>query len=154
MDRQERRGKTRYLVKWKGYTVEENTWKGLENLKDAMEKIEEFEKGRFEEEIQRIRMKKEKKMKLNPEAKEFRRGELPGRYTTKLLYGWDDRKFDKEYLKKLERNWNRWKNNRKEGEKEEYMKKLEENVEWNEKDEKMSKIIWKDEKEVLLKVEP
>ena len=25
LDRQERRGKTRYLVKWKGYTVEENT---------------------------------------------------------------------------------------------------------------------------------
>jgi len=24
-----------------------------------------------------------------------------------LLYGWDDKKFDKEYLKKLERNWNR-----------------------------------------------
>ena len=25
LDRQERRGKTKYLVKWKGYTVEENT---------------------------------------------------------------------------------------------------------------------------------
>ena len=24
LDRQERRGKTKYLVKWKGYTVEEN----------------------------------------------------------------------------------------------------------------------------------
>jgi len=51
LDRQERRGKTRYLVKWKGYTVEENTWEELENLKNAMEKVEEFEKGRFEEEI-------------------------------------------------------------------------------------------------------
>ena len=51
LDRQERRGKTRYLVKWKGYTVEENTWEELENLKNAREKIEEFEKGRFEEEI-------------------------------------------------------------------------------------------------------
>ena len=30
----------RYLVKWKGYTVEENIWKGLENLKNAMEKVE------------------------------------------------------------------------------------------------------------------
>jgi len=70
-------------------------------LKNAIEKIEEFEKGRFEEEIQRIRMKKEKEMKLNPEAEEFRRGELLGRYTAKLLYGWDDKKFDKEYLKKI-----------------------------------------------------
>ena len=87
LDRQERRGKTKYLVKWKGYMVEENTWEGLKNLKNAMEKIEEFEKGRFEEEIQRIRMKKGKEMKLNPEAEEFKRGELPGKYTAKLLYG-------------------------------------------------------------------
>ena len=122
-------------------------------MKNVGEKIKEFEKGRFEEEIRRIRMKG-KEMKLNLEAKEFRRGELPGRYTAKLLYGWDDKKFDKEYLKKLQRNWNRWKNNRKEGEKEEYIKKLEESVEWNEKDKKMSKIIWGDEKEVPLEAEP
>ena len=63
-------------------------------------------------------------MKLNPEAEEFRRGELPGRYIAKLLYGWDDKNFDEEYL---EKNWNKWKNERKEGEKE-YMKKLEESL--------------------------
>ena len=74
-------------MKWKGYTAEENTWEGLENLKNTREKIEEFEKGRFEEEIRRIRVKKERKMKLNPEAEEFRREELPGRYMVKLLYG-------------------------------------------------------------------
>ena len=87
LDRQERRGKTKYLVKWKGYMMEKNTWEGLENLKNAREKIEEFKKGRFEEEIQRIRLKKEKKIKLNPEAKEFKRGELLERYMAKLLYG-------------------------------------------------------------------
>jgi len=38
-------------VKWKGYIAEGNTWEGLENLKNAREKIEEFKKGRFEEEI-------------------------------------------------------------------------------------------------------
>ena len=76
-------------------------------MKNAIEKIEEFEKGRFEEEIQRIKIKKGKEMKLNLEAEEFRRGELPRRYTVKLLYGWDNKKFDKEYLKKLERNWNK-----------------------------------------------
>jgi len=141
LDRQERRGKTKYLVKWKGYTAEGNTWEGLENLKNAGEKIEEFEKGRFEEEIRRIRIKKGKEIKLNPEAEEFRRGELLGRYIAKLLYGWDDKKFDEEYLKKLQKNWNRWKNNRKEGEKEEYIKKLEENLEWNEKDEETSRVI-------------
>ena len=51
LDRQEKRGKTKYLVKWKGYMAEGNTWKGLENLKNTERKIEEFEKGRFEEEI-------------------------------------------------------------------------------------------------------
>jgi len=76
----------RYLVKWKEYTTEKNTWEGLENLKNVMEKIEEFEKGKFEEEIWRIRIKKGKEIKLNLEVKEFRRKELPRRYTAKLLY--------------------------------------------------------------------
>jgi len=91
-------------------------------------KVEEFEKGRFEEEIWRIRIKKGKEMKLNPKAEEFRREELPGRFIAKLLYRWDNKKFEEEYLKKLERNWNRWKNDRKEGEKE-YIRKLEGNLE-------------------------
>jgi len=86
LDRQERRGKTKYLVKWKGYTAEENIWERLENLKNTMKKVEEFEKGRFEEEIQRIQVRKEKEMKLNPEAKEFKREELSERYMVKLLY--------------------------------------------------------------------
>ena len=72
-----------------------------------MEKVEEFEKERFEEEIRRIRLKKGKEIKLNLEAEEFKREELLGRYTAKLLYGWDNKKFDEEYLKKLERSWNR-----------------------------------------------
>ena len=92
-------------------------------------------------------------MRWNPEAEEFKRGELPERYMAKLLYGWDDKKFDEEYLKKLQKNWNRWKNNRKEGEKE-YMKKLEESLEWNEKNEKTSRVIWGDNKEVPLEAEP
>ena len=103
-----------------------------------MKKVEEFEKGRFDEEIQKIQVRKGKGMKLNPEAEEFKREELPGRYMAKLLYGWDDKNFEKEYLKKLEKNWNRWKNDRKEEEKE-YIKKLEESLEWNERDKQMSK---------------
>jgi len=39
------------------------------------------------------------------EEKDFRRGELPGKFMAKMLYRWDDRKFEKEYLRKLERNW-------------------------------------------------
>ena len=51
--------------------AKENTWEGLENLKNVMEKIEEFKKERFEEEIRRIRVKKEKEMKLNLEEKSY-----------------------------------------------------------------------------------
>ena len=32
-----------------------------------------------------------------------------GRFRAKLLYGWDNGKFDREYLKKLEKNWRKWK---------------------------------------------
>jgi len=67
LDRQEKRGKTKYLVKWKGYIAEGNMWEGLENLKNAREKIEEFEKRRFEKEIRRIRLKKGKEIRLNLE---------------------------------------------------------------------------------------
>ena len=39
------------------------------------------------------------------EEKDFRREELLGRYTAKMLYEWDNIKFKKEYLRNLERNW-------------------------------------------------
>ena len=71
-----------------------------------------------------------------------------------MLYGWDDKKFDEEYLKKLQKNWNRWKKDRKDGERTEYIRKLEKSLEWNEKDEEMSRVIWEDKKEVPLEVEP
>jgi len=28
-----------------------------------------------------------------------------GKFTAKMLYGWDDGRFEEEYLRKLERNW-------------------------------------------------
>jgi len=28
---------------------------------------------------------------------------------TKMLYGWNDWKFEDKYLKKLDRNWQKWK---------------------------------------------
>jgi len=65
-----------------------------------MKKVKEFEKERFEEEIQRIKIKKGKEMKLNLELEKFKRGELLEKYMVKLLYGWDDKKFDEEYLEK------------------------------------------------------
>jgi len=51
----------------------------------------------------------EGKTKLNSRVEEFRRMELLGKYMAKLLYGWNDGKFEVEYLRKLERNWQKWK---------------------------------------------
>jgi len=38
------RGKNKYLVCWKGFTTESDTWERRENLRNAKEAIEEFEK--------------------------------------------------------------------------------------------------------------
>ena len=46
-------------------------------------------------------------MKLNLKTNEFKRSELPEKYIARLLFGWNNRKFEDEYLKKLERNWQR-----------------------------------------------
>ena len=51
LDRQERRGKPKYLVRWKGYTAEKDIWKGLENLKNVMDLVMEFKKEIREEEV-------------------------------------------------------------------------------------------------------
>ena len=45
-------------MRWKGYIAKENTWEGLENLKNAMGLVEEFEKEIREEEIQQVEKKK------------------------------------------------------------------------------------------------
>jgi len=38
------RGKEKFLVRWKGYMAEEDIWENRENLKNAKELVEEFEK--------------------------------------------------------------------------------------------------------------
>ena len=78
--------------------AEHDTWKKEEDLGNARKAVEEFE-GRMSTEIR----KQEKLDRI--EEKNFRRGELLGKYIAKILYGWDDGNFEKEYLRKLERNW-------------------------------------------------
>ena len=48
-------------------------------------------------------------MELNSETEKFKRSELPEKYTTRILFGWDNNKFENKYLNKLEKNWVRWK---------------------------------------------
>ena len=96
------RGVEKYLVQWKEFTAEGDTWERKENLKNAGEALEEFE-GRMNAEIRR-----QEKIDM-AEERDFERRELPEKFTAKMLYGWDDGKFEEEYLKKLERNWRRWK---------------------------------------------
>ena len=59
--------------------------------------MEEFE--------ERISAEVRRQEKLNIiEEKDFRREELPEKYMVKMLYRWDNGKFEEEYLRKLERN--------------------------------------------------
>jgi len=42
----------------------------------------------------------------------FKHGELPGKFTAKMLYGWSDKRYNQEYWGRLERNWRQWKGKR------------------------------------------
>jgi len=90
------------LVRWKGFIAEHDTWEKKEDLGNTKKAMEEFE-GRMNAELRR-----QERLEMM-EKKDFRRGELPEKYTAKMLYEWDDRKFEEEYLRKLERNWQKWK---------------------------------------------
>jgi len=74
------------------------------------------------------------------EEKEYKRMELPGKYTAKVLYGWDDQKFEEEYLRKLEKNWRKWKGDRQIDESE-HLKMVEEKME--EENEKIRRRDWR-----------
>ena len=90
------------MVRWKRFIAEYDTWEKREALGNTEEALEEFE-GRMNAEVR-------KQEKLNmAEERDFKRRELPGKFTAKMLYGWDNGKFEEEYLRKLERNWQKWK---------------------------------------------
>ena len=48
LNKKKMRGVEKYLVRWKGFTAEGDTWERRENLKNVEELIEEFEQGRIE----------------------------------------------------------------------------------------------------------
>ena len=102
-------------------------------MKNAEELIEKFEKGGVE-------VRQQEKIEKKREVNEYRRMELPEKYMAKLLYGWDDKKFEEEYLKKLEKNWRKKKKNRQIDESE-HLKMVEEKIE--EENEKIRKRDWR-----------
>jgi len=111
--------------------VEEDTWEPRENLGNVEDLVKEFEEEYNE--IGRVRKRRN--------SKEDRKGELLGRYMAKILYGWDDKRFNEEYWGQLERNWEKWKGKEKERleriNKEEEEEEIKERRigEWNEEDE-------------------
>ena len=44
LNKQQIREKDKYLVQWKGFTVESDTWEGRKNLGNTKETIKEFER--------------------------------------------------------------------------------------------------------------
>ena len=98
----------KYLVYWKEFMVENDIWK-KKDLENVRKLVDEFE-GRMEVEVgQQERLDKVWKVKLNLNIKEFRRSELLVKYNVRILFRWDNKIFENKYLKKLERNQQRWK---------------------------------------------
>jgi len=93
-------GKEKFLVRWKGYTAEEDTWESRENLGNAKELVEEFEKE-YGKEVEELR-----RQELEKKEKEFSR-ELPREFTAKLLYEWGKRKYERKREKRWDKNWSR-----------------------------------------------
>jgi len=79
--------------------AESNTWEGKENLENTKEAVEEFEQE-YQKDMKEINQQERKE-------RTFRRGELPGKFMTKKLFGWMDKRYDQEYWGRLEKNWNR-----------------------------------------------
>ena len=104
MNRRKIRGKDKFLVQWKGFMAEEDTWESRENLQNAGDLLREFEEeyGRDNREVRR--------QEEVEEDKDYWRGWFPGWYAARRLFGWSDGEYDRQYWQRLERNWRRWKN--------------------------------------------
>ena len=57
---------------------------------------------KFEERIN-TEVRRQKKLNMIEEIN-FKRGKLLGKFIAKMLYRWDNRKFEDKYLKKLKKN--------------------------------------------------
>ena len=80
LNRRKMWGKDKFLVWWKEYTVETDTWEERENLENAKELVKEFERE-YGKEAEDIRQQE-----LEKEEKKFS-WELPREFIAKLVYG-------------------------------------------------------------------
>ena len=79
--------------------AESDTQEEKKNLENTQEVFKEFEKEYHQDMEDMARQEHKERM--------FRRGELLGRFMARKLFGQSDKKYDKEYWGRLERNW-RW----------------------------------------------
>ena len=84
-----------YLVKWTGYPLEEATWEPEINLKNSEELLKEFH-------IRKPSAPRQIRTQLNYKVYQNYTEVKP----SKRLFGWEDGKFDQEYLERVERKWN------------------------------------------------
>jgi len=91
-------GKKKFLVQWKRYMVKENIWENRENLGNAKELVEEFERE-YGEKAEELRQQE-----LEEEEKEFS-WELPREFIAKLLYSWGRKRYKREREKRWNKNW-------------------------------------------------
>jgi len=86
------------LVRWKEYTVKEDTWENRENLENVKELVEEFEKE-YREEAKELRQQE-----LKEEKREFSQ-ELSREFMAKLLYRWGKKRYENENERRWDKNW-------------------------------------------------
>ena len=87
--------------------AESDIWEEEENLENAKEAIEKYERE-YRRDMEDVRRQEKKE-------RTFQRGELPGKFMAKKLFGWTDKRYNEEYWARLERNWRRQKGGRKRG---------------------------------------
>jgi len=75
--------------------AESDTWEERENLENAKEAVKEFEKEYWQD-IDNVR-------KQEREKGTFKKGELPGWFIARKLFGWSDKRYDEKYWARLER---------------------------------------------------
>jgi len=92
-------GRLEYLVKWKGYLNEEATWEPADNLAHAHQKVQAFHKK-----------KPSAPRPTTMPAKFFQQYHNHTELNVpKKLFGWEDGKFDKDYLQNMNKRWVEWK---------------------------------------------